>query len=106
ARTVNPDADIPLLDEPLAAMGAKEGAQILDLVARLKAERRVSIIMILHNYVHVLQACDRVSMIQEGVIALDKPTKETSVEELTEIVVNEYRRAREAANSKSAPAGA
>jgi simple sugar transport system ATP-binding protein len=94
ARTVNSDADILLLDEPLAAMGAKEGAQILDLVARLKREGRVSIIMILHNYVHVLEACDRVSMIQEGVIALDKPTAETSVEELTEIVVNEYRRAR------------
>jgi simple sugar transport system ATP-binding protein len=96
ARTVNSDADIILLDEPLAAMGAKEGAQILDLVARLKQEGRVSIIMILHNYVHVLEACDRVSLIQDGVIALDKPTAETSVEELTDIVVNEYRRAREA----------
>ena len=99
ARTVNGDADILLLDEPLAAMGAKEGSMILDLVARLKEEGRVSIIMILHNYVHVLQACDRVSMIQEGVIALDKPTAQTSVEELTEIVVNEYRRAREAARA-------
>ena len=99
ARTVNSDADILLLDEPLAAMGAKEGAQILDLVARLKAEGRVSIIMILHNYVQVFQACDRVSMIQDGVIALDKPTNETSVEELTEIVVNEYRRARAAAHA-------
>ena len=96
ARTISGEADIILLDEPLAAMGAKEGAMILDLIARLKSEGNVSIIMILHNYVHVLQACDRVSMIQEGVIALDKPTKETSVEELTEIVVNEYRRARRA----------
>jgi ABC-type sugar transport system ATPase subunit len=102
ARTVNGDADIILLDEPLAAMGAKEGSMILDLVARLKEEGRVSIVMILHNYVHVLQACDRVSMIQEGVIALDKPTAETSVEELTDIVVNEYRRAREAAHAEEA----
>jgi simple sugar transport system ATP-binding protein len=102
ARTVNSDADIILLDEPLAAMGAKEGAQILDLVARLKDEGKVSIIMILHNYVHVLQACDRVSMIQDGVIALDKPTAETSVEELTDIVVNEYRRAREQAHAEAA----
>ncbi len=94
ARTVNSESDIILLDEPLAAMGAREGAAILDLVARLKQEGRVSIVMILHNYVHVLQACDRVSMIQDGVIALDKPTAETSVEELTDIVVNEYRRAR------------
>jgi simple sugar transport system ATP-binding protein len=94
ARTANSDADILLLDEPLAAMGAKEGSMILDLVARLKKEGRVSIIMILHNYIHVLEACDRVNMIQDGVIALDKQTADTSVEELTEIVVNEYRRAR------------
>jgi simple sugar transport system ATP-binding protein len=94
ARTISGDADILLLDEPLAAMGAKEGAMILDLIARLKEEGNVSIIMILHNYVHVLAACDRVNMIQDGVINLDKPTAETSVEELTEIVVEEYRRAR------------
>jgi ABC-type sugar transport system ATPase subunit len=94
ARTISGDADIILLDEPLAAMGAKEGAMILDLIARLKDEGNVSIIMILHNYVHVLAACDRVNLIQDGVISLDKPTADTSVEELTQIVVEEYRRAR------------
>ena len=67
---------------------------ILDLIQRLREEGKVSIIMILHNYVHVFAACDRVSLIQDGVIALDKPTSETSVDELTEIVVEEYRRAR------------
>jgi ABC-type sugar transport system ATPase subunit len=97
ARTVNSDADIILLDEPLAAMGAKEGAMILDLVARLRAEGRVSIIMIAHNYVHVLESCDRVNLIQDGAITFDKPSARTSVEELNEIVVNEYRRARAAA---------
>jgi simple sugar transport system ATP-binding protein len=106
ARTISGDADIILLDEPLAAMGAKEGAMILDLIARLKDEGNVSIIMILHNYVHVLAACDRVNLIQEGVIGLDKPTAETSVEELTEIVVEEYRRARlEAQAEAEAEAG-
>jgi simple sugar transport system ATP-binding protein len=98
ARTISGDADIILLDEPLAAMGAKEGAMILDLIERLKNEGNVSIIMILHNYVHVLTACDRVNLIQDGVISLDKPAAETSVEELTEIVVEEYRRARQEAN--------
>jgi simple sugar transport system ATP-binding protein len=106
ARTISGDADIILLDEPLAAMGAKEGAMILDLIERLKNEGNVSIIMILHNYVHVLAACDRVNLIQDGVIALDKPTAETSVEELTEIVVEEYRRARqEALLEAAAPDG-
>jgi len=104
ARTVNSDADIILLDEPLAAMGAKEGAMILDLVARLRSEGRVSIIMIAHNYVHVLQSCDRVNLIQGGHITFDKPTAETSVEELNEIVVEEYRRARMAAATDGAGA--
>ena len=39
---------------------------------------------------------------QDGVISLDKPTSETSVEELTEIVVDEYRRARMAAMREGA----
>src|SRR6476660_2098663 len=105
ARTVTSDADIILLDEPLAAMGAKEGAMILDLVARLRAEGRVSIIMIAHNYVHVLEACDRVNLIQDGEITFDKPTDATSVDELTGIVVDEYRRARLAAMGENGPAG-
>jgi simple sugar transport system ATP-binding protein len=95
ARTVSSDADVVLLDEPLAAMGVREGAQILDLIDRLKASGRVSIVIVLHNYVQVFATCDRVNLMQDGTIALDKPTFETSVEELTEIVVEQYRRARE-----------
>jgi ABC-type sugar transport system ATPase subunit len=94
ARTVYSDAKIILLDEPLAAMGAKEGAMILDLVQRLKSQGEVSIIMIAHNYVHVFEVCDRVALLQDGRIALDKPTSETSVDELTRLVVDEYREAR------------
>jgi simple sugar transport system ATP-binding protein len=104
ARTVHSAADILLLDEPLAAMGAKEGARILDLIERLKQSGEVSIIMVLHNYVHVLASCDRVNLIQDGMIALDKATAETSVEELTELVVSEYRRARLAANGQGTAA--
>ena len=47
--------------------------------------------MILHNYVHVFQACDRVNLLRDGEIVLDKPTSESSVEELTEVVVREFR---------------
>jgi simple sugar transport system ATP-binding protein len=94
ARSVYSDARILLLDEPLAAMGAKEGAMILDLVARLKSEGKLSIILIAHNYSHVFEVCDRVNLLQHGKISYDKPTAESSVEELTELVVSEYRKAR------------
>jgi ABC-type sugar transport system ATPase subunit len=93
ARSVFSDPKILLLDEPLAAMGVKEGAIILDLITRLKHEGNVSVIIIAHNYGHVLEVCDRVNLIQGGQITLDKNTAETSAEELTELVVAEYRQA-------------
>lgn len=94
ARAVYSNAKILLLDEPLAAMGAKEGAMILDLIQRLKDEGNVSIILIAHNYAHVLEVCDRVNVLQHGRITYDKTARETSVEELTELMVSEYRKAR------------
>jgi simple sugar transport system ATP-binding protein len=93
ARSVYSDAKILLLDEPLAAMGAKEGALILDLVRDLKRKGQVSIIIIAHNYGQILEICDRINLLQHGTIALDKPAAETSVQELTDLVVAEYRAA-------------
>jgi simple sugar transport system ATP-binding protein len=101
ARAVYSDAKILLLDEPLAAMGAKEGAMILDLIQRLKDEGEVSIILIAHNYAHVFEVCDRVNMLQHGEITYDKPTGESSVEELTELMVSEYREARTGGNGSA-----
>jgi simple sugar transport system ATP-binding protein len=98
ARSMHSDARILLLDEPLAAMGVREGAIILDLIQRLREAGEVSIIMILHNYVHVFQACDRLNLLRDGEIVLDKPTAQSSVEELTELVVHEYRSGRRAAS--------
>jgi ABC-type sugar transport system ATPase subunit len=91
ARSTHSDAKILLLDEPLAAMGAREGALIIELIEELGKNSDVSMIVIAHNYVHVLEMCDRVNLLRNGRIMLDKRTDETSVEELTEIVAAEYR---------------
>jgi ABC-type sugar transport system ATPase subunit len=93
ARSVFTDAKILLLDEPLAAMGAKEAALILDLVRDLKGKGDVSVIIIAHNYGQVLEIADRVNLLQHGEITFDKPSKDTSVQELNDIVIEEYRRA-------------
>jgi len=96
ARAVYSDAKILLLDEPLAAMGAKEVAIILDLIRDLKRRGDVSIVIIAHNYGQALEVCDRINLLQHGMITLDKASKDTSVAELNDIVVAEYRRAMEA----------
>ncbi|HEX3956298.1 MAG TPA: ATP-binding cassette domain-containing protein [Trebonia sp.] len=102
ARSVYSDAKILLLDEPLAAMGVKEGAIILDLVRGLKEKGNVSVIIIAHNYGQVLEVCDRVNLVQGGRITLDKRSADTSAAELTEVVVAEYRKALEERHRQSA----
>jgi simple sugar transport system ATP-binding protein len=101
ARSVYSDVRILLLDEPLAAMGAKEGALILDLISDLKTRGDVSIIIIAHNYAQVLQVCDRVNVLQHGEITYDRPTSQTSVQELTDLMVAEYRAGRAARAGQS-----
>jgi simple sugar transport system ATP-binding protein len=100
ARAVYSDAKMLLLDEPLAAMGAKEGALILDLIQRLKDERGIPMILMVHNYAQVFDVCDRVNLLRNGRIEFDRPVAETSVEELTDLVVSEYRKARETGNGR------
>ena len=72
ARSVTPGARILLLDEPLAAMGAMEGEMILDLIRDLKEEGH-SMIVVAHNYVHVLEISDRINLLQHGRVTLDRP---------------------------------
>jgi ABC-type sugar transport system ATPase subunit len=48
-------------------------------------------ILIAHNFAQVVEMCDRVNLIQHGRITFDKPTDETSVRELTDLVSAEYR---------------
>jgi len=97
ARSVYQKAKVLLLDEPTAAMGAKESALILDLIQRLKEGGDIAMIIVAHNYAQIFDVCDRINLVEEGVIAFDKRTSETSVQELTERVVREYRSARQAA---------
>jgi ABC-type sugar transport system ATPase subunit len=92
ARATRGKARILLLDEPLSAMGARESRLIIDLIKDLSARQGVSMIIIDHNYAHLFELCDRLNVVQNGVITFDRVTRETSVEELTELMVSDYRR--------------
>jgi simple sugar transport system ATP-binding protein len=91
ARSVYSKAKLLLLDEPLAAMGAKESAVILRLLRELKQRGDIAIILIAHNYGQVMDVCDRVNLLQHGRITFDQPAANTSVAELLELVNAEYR---------------
>jgi simple sugar transport system ATP-binding protein len=72
ARSVYANAKLLLLDEPLAAMGVKESAMILDVIQRLKEKGDVSIIIVAHNYAQIFDFCDRINLLQNGQISFHR----------------------------------
>jgi simple sugar transport system ATP-binding protein len=86
ARSIYASPSILVLDEPLAALGVRESAHVLGLVQKLRQQREVSIILIVHNYNQIFEVCDRINFLHSGEIVLDASTAETSEEELIRIV--------------------
>jgi ABC-type sugar transport system ATPase subunit len=83
---------ILLLDEPLAAMGAKETALIIQVIKGLCRSTDISVIVIDHNYTHLFDICDRINVIQQGRVTLDKDLSEISMQELVELMVQSHQR--------------
>jgi simple sugar transport system ATP-binding protein len=105
ARSIYASPSILILDEPLAALGVRESAHVLGLIQKLRRERNVSVILIVHNYNQIFEVCDRINFLHAGEIVLDASTTETSEEELIRIVKSGLgRKAIAAAAREAAPA--
>ena len=90
ARSVYFSAKVLIMDEPTAALGVVETKRVLDLVENLKKRGDVSIIIIAHNLAHVLAIVDRVIILTRGRVIAVRKRKETSIDELTEIISRAY----------------
>jgi simple sugar transport system ATP-binding protein len=86
ARSVFFSAKVLIMDEPTAALGVVETKTVLDLIENLKKRGDVSIIIIAHNLAHVLAVVDRIVILTRGRVLAERRTKETSVDDLTEII--------------------
>ncbi len=86
ARAMRSNPKLLIMDEPLAALGVREGSLVLDLVQELRRRRDVAIILIVHNYSQVFEVCDRINFLFAGEIVLDVSTSEITEEELIRTV--------------------
>lgn len=65
ARSMLGEPQLVILDEPTAALGVEQTAQVLDLVERLR-ERGHAVILISHNMADVKAVADRVAVLRLG----------------------------------------
>jgi ABC-type sugar transport system ATPase subunit len=76
ARSLLGEPKMVMLDEPTAALGIVQTAQILKLIERLR-ERGLGVIVISHNLADVFQVADRIAVLRLGRLVDVRPTRES-----------------------------
>jgi peptide/nickel transport system ATP-binding protein len=66
AMAIAAEPSLLILDEPTTALDATVEAEVLDLVASLRAELETSILFISHNLAVIAKMCDRVGVLYAG----------------------------------------
>ena len=66
ARALAQEPKILLLDEPTAFLDINHQIDICSLIGRLRAERRLTVVLVSHDLNVASQYCDRVLMLKEG----------------------------------------
>src|SRR5213596_460752 len=85
AKAVLWNSRVVVLDEPTAALGVAQTAQVLALVRRL-ADSGVGVVIISHNMNDVLQVADRVDALYLGRLAAEVRRADSSVSQIVELI--------------------
>ena len=85
AKAVLWNSKVVILDEPTAALGVAQTAQVLALVRRL-ADRGVGVVLISHNMNEVLQVADRITVLYLGETAADVKRSDVNQQQLVELI--------------------
>ncbi|HTF41567.1 MAG TPA: ATP-binding cassette domain-containing protein [Propionibacteriaceae bacterium] len=81
SRSLVGEPKVVILDEPTAALGVAQTAQVLDLIERLK-QRGHAVILITHNLADAFAVCDRIVVLRLGRNAGEFQVGEVSQEEI------------------------
>jgi peptide/nickel transport system permease protein len=75
AGAVSCDPELLIADEPTTALDVTVQAEVLDLVRDLQDERHMGLLLVTHNFGVVADLCDRVSVMQSGLIVESGPVR-------------------------------
>jgi D-xylose transport system ATP-binding protein len=85
SRSLVGEPKVVILDEPTAALGVAQTAQVLDLIERLK-QRGHAVILITHNLADAFAVCDRIVVLRLGRNAGEFQVGEVSQEEIVSTI--------------------
>ena len=87
SRALHWNADVIIMDEPTAALGVGETAQVLALIGRLKDEGR-TVVLVSHSMKDVVALATRVVVLKGGRKTADRPIDGLGVDDLVHLIMS------------------
>jgi len=85
ARAVMRDAKLVIMDEPTAALGVTQTAQVLGLITTL-ASRGIAVLVISHNINDVFQVADRIAVMYLGTLVSSGPISNYDISSAVDLI--------------------
>jgi D-xylose transport system ATP-binding protein len=87
ARTVYFNARVVILDEPTAALGVQETEKVHALVREMRSQG-LAVLLVSHNLRHVLDLCDRITVLKNGRLVGSRHASQTDSEDVLRMIVS------------------
>lgn len=85
ARAISQGGKVFIMDEPTAALGVRESANVLRLILGLK-EQGSSIVVISHNLRHIFSIADRITVMRRGRKVGTRSKNESTPDEIVRLI--------------------
>jgi ABC-2 type transport system ATP-binding protein len=76
------DPEVLILDEPFNSLDPSSQIRLKNMLNTLKKEKQVTMLISSHDLNHVTEVCDRIAILEKGIIVKDLKTNEGTLKEL------------------------
>ncbi len=76
------DPEVIILDEPFNGLDPSSQIRLINILNRLKENKRTTLLISSHDLNHVTEVCSRIAILEKGIIVKDLQTEENTLKEL------------------------
>ncbi|GMO22579.1 MAG: sugar ABC transporter ATP-binding protein [Spirochaetaceae bacterium] len=88
ARALNNDSKLIVLDEPTTALTGAEISLLFKIIGKLK-NSGISVIFVSHKTDEIMEICDKVTVLRDGMVVASKSIAETGVTDIETLIVGQ-----------------
>jgi len=82
AASLMAEPEVIILDEPFNGLDPSSQIRLINMLNKLKTEKQTTLLISSHDLNHVTEVCNRIAILEKGIIVKDLKTSENTLKEL------------------------